>query len=82
MRVSKLPASQQLVGTVNPAFDQPRTPALPLQIVCRLLRFGSQLHHMGLHLTTVPSHTKRAADTESCVGSLPLPAFLSCSTFA
>ena len=49
MRVSKLPASQQLVGTVTPAFDQPRTPALPLQSVCHLLGFGHQLHPTGLH---------------------------------
>mgnify|MGYP001806703506 CR=1 FL=1 len=49
MRVSKLPASQQLVGTVTPAFDQPRPPALPLQIVCLLLGSGNQLHPTGLH---------------------------------
>ena len=36
-RISKLPASQQLVGTVTLAFDQPCTSALPLQTVCRLL---------------------------------------------
>ena len=35
-----LPASQQLVGTVTPAFDQPRTLALPLPIVCHLLGMG------------------------------------------
>ena len=29
MRVSKLSASQQLVGAVTPAFDQPRAHALP-----------------------------------------------------
>ena len=49
MRVSKLPASQQLVGTVTPAFDQPRAPALPLQVVCHLLGSGYQLHSTGLH---------------------------------
>ena len=49
MRVSKLPASQQLVGTATPAFDQPRTPALPLQIVCHLLGSGNQLHPPGPH---------------------------------
>ena len=38
--VSKLPASQQLVGTVTPALDQPRTLALPLPIVCHLLGMG------------------------------------------
>ena len=43
-----LPASN-FVGIVNPAFNQPRTPALPLQIVCHLLGFGNQLHPTGLH---------------------------------
>ena len=40
MRVSKLPASQQLVGTVTPALAQPRTLALPLPTVCHLLGMG------------------------------------------
>ena len=57
MRISKLPASQQLVGTVNPAFAQPRTPALPLQIVCHLLGFGHQLHSTGLHQPALQLHT-------------------------
>ena len=55
----KLPASQQLVGTVTLAFDQPRTPALPLQILCYLLGSGRQLNPTGRHqlcLNTVPSH--------------------------
>ena len=34
---------------VTPAFDQPRPPALPLQIVCHLLGSGNQLHPAGLH---------------------------------
>ena len=54
MRVSKLPASQQLVGTVTPAFDQPRTPALPLQIVCHLLGSGNQLRPTGLYQPALP----------------------------
>ena len=44
MCASILPASQQLVGTVTPAFDQPRAHALPLQTVCHLLGSGNQLH--------------------------------------
>ena len=59
MRISKLPASQQLVGTVTPAFDRPRTPALPLQIVCHLLGSGNQLHPTGLYqpALTLSHHT-------------------------
>ena len=43
--------TNQLVGTVTRAFDQPRTHALPLQILCHLLTLGSgnQLHPTGLH---------------------------------
>ena len=57
------PASQQLVGTVTPAFDQPRTPALPLPIVCHLLGSGNQLHPTGLHQLALPlsHHTPIAA---------------------
>ena len=47
MRISKLPASQQLFGIVTPAFDQLRTTALPLQIVCHLLGSRRQLHPTG-----------------------------------
>ena len=54
MRVSKLPASQQLMGTVTPAFDQPRTPALPLPVVCHLLSSGNQLHPTGLYQPAFP----------------------------
>ena len=63
MRVSKLPASQQLVGTVTPAFDRPRTPALPLQIVCHLLGSGNQLHPTGLHQSALPlTHRTHTAE--------------------
>ena len=48
-----------------PAFDQPRTPALPLHIVCHLLGSGNKLHPTGLHaptcLNTVSSHTHAAS---------------------
>ena len=54
LRVSKLPASQQLVSTVTSAFDQPRTPALPLPIVCHLLGSGNQLHPTGLYQPALP----------------------------
>ena len=61
MRISKLPASQQLVGTVTPAFDQP---ALPLQIVCCLLGVWASAAPYGTSptcLNPVPSHTRHAA---------------------
>ena len=38
-----------IVGSVTLAIDQPRTPDLPLQIVCHLLGSGNQLHPTGLH---------------------------------
>ena len=51
---STLPASQQLVGAVTPAFDQPRTHALPLPLVCHLLGSGNQLHPAGLYQPALP----------------------------
>ena len=54
MRVSKLPASQQLVGTVTPALDQPRTLALPLPTVCHLLGMGISCALRDL--TNLPCH--------------------------
>ena len=63
MRISKLPASQQLVGTVNPACDQPRTPALPLRIDGHLLGFGTS----PTCLTSVPSHIHHTRPAEQAV---------------
>ena len=40
------------VGTVSPALNQLRTPALPLQIVCHLLGSGNQSHGPWLALKT------------------------------
>ena len=63
MRVSKRVASQQLVGTATPAFDRPRTPALPLQIACHLLGSGNQLHPTGLRQLAIPlSHRTAMLD--------------------
>ena len=66
MRISKLPASQQRVGTVTPAFDQPCTSALPLQIVCRLLGVRASAAPNGTSptcLNPVPSHIHTLEDT-------------------
>ena len=59
IRISKFPASQQLVGTVTLAFDQPCTSALPLPIVCCLLGVWASAAPYGTSptcLNPVPSH--------------------------
>ena len=53
-RLAQTSASLPPSGKVNPAFAQPRTPFLPLQIVCHLLGFGNQLHPTGLHQPALP----------------------------
>ena len=64
---SSLPPSvQQLAGTVTPAFDQPRTPALPLPIVCHLLGSGNQLHPTGLYQPALPLCHRTPSLSPSC----------------
>ena len=59
----------------GPAFDQPRTPALPLPIVCHLLGSGNQLHPTGLYQPALPlSHrTPKAVDLRRGPRKLPFP---------
>ena len=71
MRFSTLPASQQLVGTITPAFDQPRTHALPLPIVCHLLGSGNQLHPTGLHQPALPLSHRTSSGTLRDFTNLP-----------
>ena len=57
---SRLPTSHIHACTVTPAFDQPRTPALPLPIECHLLGSGNQLHPTGVYQLALPlSHHTR-----------------------
>ena len=50
----RLPPSATTSRPVTPAFDQPRTPALPLPMVCHLLGSGNQLHPTGLYQPALP----------------------------
>ena len=58
---------------VTAAFDQPRTPALPVQIVCHLLGSGNQLHPAGLGQPALTlSHRPSSRALPACLRCAPL----------
>ena len=64
----QLPASQQFAGTVTPAFDQPCTTALPLQIVGLLQMVWASAAPYGTSPTWKTLSHRTPSDEQGLVG--------------